>query len=154
MSFLGILEVLNLIFSKFEQLSNPKFTKIQSLESLKFSKMTFLEHLNSPKLDFTQNLSGGKIINYQQSQALTSHYKNFWSIVLWDLFYDWSTVYFFLFFRVRAAIQKKEEKINELQSNYDRAITECNHLETLLQRQTKQTYLNTNNTSKPRPGRK
>ena len=39
---------------------------------------------NSPKLDFTQNWSGGKIIKYQQNQALTSHFESFWSIVnLW-----------------------------------------------------------------------
>ena len=62
-------------------------------------------------------------------------------------------MYLYIFpFRVKAAIQKKEEKINELQSNYDRAMAECQHLETLLQRQTKQNYLS--NTSKPRPGRK
>ena len=52
-SFLGILEVLNFNFSKFEQLSNPKFTKFQSLESLNLLKMTFLVRLNMPKFDFT-----------------------------------------------------------------------------------------------------
>ena len=81
MSFLAILEVLNFDLSNFEQLSSPKFTKIQSLESLNLSKMTSLERLNSPKLDFTQNLSGGKMIKFQQSQALTSHFESFWSIV-------------------------------------------------------------------------
>jgi len=43
--------------------------------------MTFLDCLNSPKCDFTQNRSGGKIIKFQQSQALTSHFESFWSIV-------------------------------------------------------------------------
>ena len=43
--------------------------------------MTFLDRLNSPKFDFTQNQSDGKIIKYQQSQALTSHFESFWSIV-------------------------------------------------------------------------
>ena len=43
--------------------------------------MTFLGRLNSPKFDFLQNLSGGKMIKFQQSQALTSHFKSFWSIV-------------------------------------------------------------------------
>ena len=43
--------------------------------------MTFLDHLNSPKCDFTQNRSGSKIINFQQSQALTLHFGFFWSIV-------------------------------------------------------------------------
>ena len=81
MSFLAILEVVKLDFSKFEQFSRPKFTKIQSLESLKLPKMTFLDCLNSQKFDFTQNQSGGKIIKFQQSQALTSHFESFWSIV-------------------------------------------------------------------------
>ena len=31
--------------------------------------------------DFTQNQSSGKIIKIQQSQALTSHFESFWSIV-------------------------------------------------------------------------
>ena len=43
--------------------------------------MTFLDCFNSPKFDFTQNQSGGKIIKFQQSQALTSHFESFWSIV-------------------------------------------------------------------------
>ena len=43
--------------------------------------MTFLDRLNSPKCDFTQNQSGSKIIKDQQSQALTSHFESFWSIV-------------------------------------------------------------------------
>ena len=36
--------------------------------------MKFLDRFNSPKFDFTQNLSGSKIIELQQSQALTSHF--------------------------------------------------------------------------------
>ena len=79
MSFLAILEVLNFDFSQFEQLSSPKFTKIQSFESLKLPKMTFLHRSNALKFDFTQNRSGGKIIKFQQSQALTSHFESFWS---------------------------------------------------------------------------
>ena len=43
--------------------------------------MTFFDRLNSPKFDFTQNQRGGKIIKFQQSQALTSHFESFWSIV-------------------------------------------------------------------------
>ena len=43
--------------------------------------MTILDRLNLPKCDFTQNGSGGKIIKYQQSQALTSQFESFWSIV-------------------------------------------------------------------------
>ena len=76
MSFLAILDVLNLDFSQFEQLSNPKFTKTQNLESLKLPKMTFLDRLNS------QNRSGGKVIKFQQSQVLTSHFESFWSMVV------------------------------------------------------------------------
>ena len=43
--------------------------------------MTFLDCLNYPKCDFMQNRSGGKIIKFQQSQTLTSHFEIFWSIV-------------------------------------------------------------------------
>ena len=43
--------------------------------------MTLLDFLNSPKFDFMQNRCGGKIIKYQQSQAITSHFESFWSIV-------------------------------------------------------------------------
>ena len=43
--------------------------------------MTFLDLLNLPNCDFTQNWSGGKIIKFQQSQALTSHFESYWSIV-------------------------------------------------------------------------
>ena len=43
--------------------------------------MTFLDRLNLTKCDFTQNRRGGKIIKFQQSQALTSHFESFWSIV-------------------------------------------------------------------------
>ena len=49
-----------------------------------------------------------------------------------------------LFCRVRSAIQKKEETICELQRNCDQALAECQHLETLLARQTKQNYLGPN----------
>ena len=54
------------------------------------AKITFSGRLNSPKFDFTSNLSGGKMIKFQQSQALTSHFQSFWSIVnfwlMWQLF--------------------------------------------------------------------
>ena len=43
--------------------------------------------------------------------------------------------------RVREIIEKKEETISELQRNCDQALAECQHLETLLARQTKQNYL-------------
>ena len=47
--------------------------------------MTFLDRLNAPKFDFTQNQSDGKMMKYQQSQALTLHFESFWSIVLWSV---------------------------------------------------------------------
>ena len=77
----GNFRVLNFDISKFEQFSSPKFTEIQSSESLILPKMTLLDCLNSPKFDFTLNRSGGKLIKFQQSQALTSHFESFWSIV-------------------------------------------------------------------------
>ena len=43
--------------------------------------MTFLDFFNLLTCDFTQNRSGGKIIKFHQSQALTSHFESFWSIV-------------------------------------------------------------------------
>ena len=43
--------------------------------------MSFLDRLNLPNLDFMQNRSGSRIIKYQKSQALTSHFESFWSIV-------------------------------------------------------------------------
>ena len=70
-----------MIIGKIEQLSSPKFTKIQRFESLTLPKMTILDRSNLPKLDFTQNWRGGKIIKYQQSQAFTSRFESFWSIV-------------------------------------------------------------------------
>ena len=47
--------------------------------------MTFQNRLDSPKFDFMQNQCGGKIIKFQQSQALTSHFESFWSIVSREL---------------------------------------------------------------------
>ena len=82
MSFLTILKVLD--FDFLVNLSNiqvPNLPKIQNAESLKLPIMSFLDGLNSPKFDFTYNLSDGKIIKLQQSQALTSHFESFWSIV-------------------------------------------------------------------------
>ena len=43
--------------------------------------MTYLNRSNSSKFDLTQNRSGGRMIKFQQSQALTSHFGSFWSIV-------------------------------------------------------------------------
>ena len=43
--------------------------------------MTFLVHLNLQNLISRKNRSSGKIIIFQQSQALTSHLESFWSIV-------------------------------------------------------------------------
>ena len=50
--------------------------------------MTYLERLNSPKFYFMQYWSGSEIIKFQQSQALTSHFESFWSIVLWIHFHN------------------------------------------------------------------
>ena len=62
--------------------------------------MTFLVRLNSPKFGYTQNRSGGKIINFQQSQALTSHFESFWSIVYYK---PHQTLILLMVFRNRAA---------------------------------------------------
>ena len=69
------------IFGKFGTWKLLKFTKNQNSEALKLPKMSFLDYLFLPKFDFTQNQSGSKIIKFQQSLALTSHFESFWSIV-------------------------------------------------------------------------
>ena len=46
--------------------------------------MTFLDHLHSQKFDFTQNLSGSTITKFKESEALTSQFGSFWSIVFMD----------------------------------------------------------------------
>ena len=71
--------------------------------------MTFLDPLNSPKCDFTQNQSGGKIIKFQQSQALTSHFEIFWSIVpildpFWPIFAHFDLFLLFYNFRFARAL--------------------------------------------------
>ena len=43
--------------------------------------MIFLDSSNSPKSDFTQILSDVKVVKFQQSEALTSHFESFLSIV-------------------------------------------------------------------------
>ena len=44
-------------------------------------------------------------------------------------------------FRIRSAIERKEETILDLKKKYERVSDHCNHLETLLQRQTKENYM-------------
>ena len=65
--------------------------------------MTFLVRLNSSKFDFMSNQIGGKIIKFQHSQALTSHFESFWSIVICRKLYQLSfhIIFetFFTFFR-------------------------------------------------------
>ena len=76
--FLAISETLN-----FEFLVNLGLKSCSNLLKSKFRnfEMTFLDRLNSPKIDFTSNLNRGKMIKFQQSQASTSHFESFWSIV-------------------------------------------------------------------------
>ena len=45
------------------------------------AKIAIFDRLISPKLDFTWNMDGCTIIKFQQSEALTSHFESFWSIV-------------------------------------------------------------------------
>ena len=80
MSFLAIWKVLNFDCSKFEQLSSPKFTKFQSSES-KIAKKDIFGLFEFAKIWFYTNWSGGEINKFPQSQALTSHFESFWSIV-------------------------------------------------------------------------
>lgn len=43
--------------------------------------------------------------------------------------------------RVQRAIERKDEALVELRRNYERALEQCNHLETMLQLQTKNAYI-------------
>ena len=45
--------------------------------------MAFLARLNLLKFDFMLDRIDGNMIKFQQSQALTSHFESFWSIVIW-----------------------------------------------------------------------
>ena len=58
-----------------------KFTQNQNSEPLILQRIIILDHLNSPKFDVMENLSDGKMLKFQQSQALTSHFESFWGIV-------------------------------------------------------------------------
>ena len=58
----------------FEQLSRPKIAKI--------AKNDIFGPFEFAKIWFHVNQSGGKMIKFQQSQCLTSHFESFWSIVL------------------------------------------------------------------------
>ena len=51
---------------------------------------------------------------------------------------------FFPHYRVRQAIERKDEALLEMRRNYERVLDQCNHLETLLHRQTKETYVKPN----------
>ena len=83
MSILAILEGLNFDFSKFELLSSPKYiyqtSKFQVSKIAKediFWLFEFAKICSNVKAE-----RGGKMIKHQQSQALTSHFESFWSIV-------------------------------------------------------------------------
>ena len=45
--------------------------------------MAFLARLNLLKFDFMLDRIDGNMVKFQQSQALTSHFESFWSIVIW-----------------------------------------------------------------------
>ena len=78
--FLAILESHKFQFGEFWTWKLLKFTKNQNSEPLTLPKMTFLKCFNSP-FNFKQKWSGSRIIQFWQTQALTSHFESFWSIV-------------------------------------------------------------------------
>ena len=97
-----------------------KFTKFQSSESLKLPKMTFLDRLNLPKNDITLNLSGGEMIKFQQSQALTSHFKSFWSTVHMDYLRNCIWVLKIVYYlQVHNAEQLSDWCLSYLSQNYN-----------------------------------
>ena len=75
--------------------------------------MTFLDSLNSLKFDFTWNKSGCKIIKFQQSLALTSHFERFWSIV-----YCWFSALRRLYFELKKHSAAWELHLRLLSSVY------------------------------------
>ena len=73
-----------------------KVTKNQNSEPLKLPKITFLDRLNSLKFE---NQSGGKMIKFQQSQDLTSHFVSFCTefqtkLLFWYLFIQYLETFF------------------------------------------------------------
>ena len=78
-SFWAILEVLNFEFSKFEQLPSSKFTKNSKFRVSKIAKNDIFGLFDYAKIFFQVKIN--KIIKFQQSQALNSHFESFWSIV-------------------------------------------------------------------------
>ena len=54
-------------------------------------------------------------------------------------------------FRVRSAIQRKDEMIAELGKSYEKAMEQCKHLEVMLERQTRDNVLGSLNTSPVKP---
>ena len=81
MAFFTTSETLNFKIWSIWDLTEAQIYLKYNSEPLKLSKMTILRRLNLPKFDLTPNMSDGKIIKFQQSQALTSHFESFWNIV-------------------------------------------------------------------------
>ena len=73
------LELWNLVNLWLESCSNLLKSKFLTSKIAKNDIFGLFEFV---KIDFSQNQRGGKIIYFQQSQALTSHFESFWSIVL------------------------------------------------------------------------
>ena len=80
MSFLAFLDTLNfefLVNLGLESCSNSLKSNFRTSTTGKNDIFGPFEFAN-----FTKKPSDGRIIKFQQSQALTSHFESFWSIVL------------------------------------------------------------------------
>ena len=73
MSFLAILDTLNLKVARIYQKSKIRTSKI--------GKNVIFGPCEFAKISFHINRSGGKMIKFLQGLALTSHFESFWSIV-------------------------------------------------------------------------
>ena len=87
MPFFTILGTLNFEFLYIWAIEIAEIYKNLNSEPLKLEKKTIFELPNLWKLISRKSLSSSKIIKFQQSEALTSHFESFWSIVRWVLPY-------------------------------------------------------------------
>jgi hypothetical protein len=127
-----------------------------AMESLTVERTNLLNQLSELRLKLAEVQSEKEAAENQwrvhaEEEAAKIHTKYYCYICL---AYVLPLLFTYIYYRVKAAIQKKEDTICDLQRNYDRALTECQHLETLLQRQTKQSYLSSNTPKATKPGRK
>ena len=81
MSFLAILETLNFEFLVNLGLESCSNLLKSNFRTSKIAKNDVFGPFEITKFDFTKIRSGCRIIKFRQSQAITSHFESYWSIV-------------------------------------------------------------------------